>query len=66
MKMPGLNGTQTLHALRQINPHIPVILSSGYSEIETKEAFPGQNNLIFLPKPYNLDELISKVEGLFA
>jgi DNA-binding response OmpR family regulator len=64
MKMPGLSGPDTLRELRQIDPHIPVILSSGYSEDETKRAIADQGPAIFLPKPYNFDELIAKVEEL--
>lgn len=64
MKMPGLSGPDTLRELRQIDPHVPVILSSGYSEDETKRAIADQGPAIFLPKPYNFDELINKVEEL--
>ncbi|MCA9979614.1 MAG: response regulator [Anaerolineales bacterium] len=64
MKMPGLSGPDTLRELRQLDPHIPVILSSGYSEDETKKAIADQGPAIFLPKPYNFEELIAKVEEL--
>lgn len=64
MKMPGLSGPDTLRELRQLDPHIPVILSSGYSEDETKKAIADQGPAIFLPKPYNFEELIAKIEEL--
>ena len=64
MKMPSLSGPDTLRELRQLDPHIPVILSSGYSEDETKKAIADQGPAIFLPKPYNFEELIAKVEEL--
>lgn len=66
MKMPGLSGPETLRQLRQINPHVPVILSSGYSEEETKEAIADQAPAHFLPKPYNFEDLINAVERLLA
>ncbi len=66
MKMPGLSGPETLRQLRQINPHVPIILSSGYSEEETKKAIADQEPAIFLPKPYSFDELIATIEALLA
>lgn len=66
MKMPGLSGSETLRQLRQINPHVPVILSSGYSEEDTKKAIADQEPACFLPKPYNFEDLIKAVENLLA
>lgn len=66
MKMPGLSGPETLRQLRRINAHVPIILSSGYSEEETKKAIADQEPAIFLPKPYNFDELIATVVALLA
>lgn len=62
MRMPGLSGPDTLRELRLIDPEIAVILSSGYSEDETKYAIHGSTNITFLPKPYHFDKLIHVVE----
>jgi two-component system, cell cycle sensor histidine kinase and response regulator CckA len=50
LTMPGMNGWETLAALRQIRQDIPVILCSGYDEArvmaaqrdQRPQAFPGQ------------------------
>lgn len=61
LSMPGMNGIETLRQLREINPHVRVLLISGYSRIEaTRE--PGLQNLAgFMQKPFNADDLLQTV-----
>lgn len=62
--MPGLGGKETFLRLRDINPNIKVLLSSGYSidgevgEI-LKEGVGG-----FVQKPYKYDKLIKKIREM--
>ena len=60
MQMPGLNGLETLQQLRQINPQLPVILSSGYSEGQAHD-WVDYRHTSFLQKPYDLEELIAAI-----
>jgi signal transduction histidine kinase/CheY-like chemotaxis protein len=62
MIMPGMNGRQTFPHLQNINPHLKVILSSGYSEGETVQAFGSQDILIFLQKPYRFEKLATLIQ----
>jgi nitrogen-specific signal transduction histidine kinase/ActR/RegA family two-component response regulator len=55
--MPRMNGLETLTALRQIVPGIPVILASGYSEDQVMEGIHPDRPQAFLAKPYSLQEL---------
>ena len=64
MKMPGLGGIETLHQLREIDPDITVILSSGYSEEEARRSVTDQMPTTFLPKPYTFETLVSKVKEI--
>ena len=43
MTMPVMSGEKTLKLLRAINPDVPVLWSSGFSEIEALERSPGQS-----------------------
>ena len=61
MRMPGLDGTQTLELLREIAPALKVIISSGYSSGEQIARLDGAQEVEFLPKPYLADELIETV-----
>lgn len=64
MKMPGWSGLETLRHLRQHAPHMPVLLSSGYSEEEARRGLEDDRHVDFLPKPYDFDALIAKVEAV--
>ena len=61
MLMPVMSGTETLRQIRELDPHIPVILSSGYNERETRSQLGNHQDVIFLQKPYPIDTLIGKV-----
>jgi two-component system cell cycle sensor histidine kinase/response regulator CckA len=57
LTMPRMSGWETLAALRNLSPDIPVILSSGYDEAQVMaEEHPDRPNA-FLGKPFHLKEL---------
>ena len=62
MIMPGMGGGETFDVLKSINPHIKVILSSGYSidvrPIKMLERGCGG----FIQKPYSMNTLSQKVK----
>ncbi len=66
LSMPGLNGEETFHALRQINAQVPVLLSSGYSQDEVVQRFAGQPAVGFVQKPYEINTLITVVRRCLA
>ena len=55
--MPRMNGWETLLALRQIMPGIPVILASGYSVERVMEEAHSELPQAFLGKPFGLQVL---------
>ncbi|MCP4417367.1 MAG: response regulator [Chloroflexi bacterium] len=61
MSMPGMNGIETLEELRQIDPDVHIILSSGYSQQQIANQVTVNSQVGFLPKPYDLNTLINKV-----
>ncbi len=63
LSMPGMNGWETLAALRLLRPDIPVILSSGYNEAQMTRAEHLERPQAFLPKPYGAMELKTAVEA---
>ncbi len=62
MVMPeGLNGLELARQLRQANPHLKVLISSGYS-VETSQLEAADGNWItYLPKPFELYDLAAEV-----
>ena len=64
MKMPGLDGLETLKKLRERNSEIPVIMMTAYGELDTEERFQQYGVRQFLVKPFDLNDvcfLIKKV-----
>jgi signal transduction histidine kinase/ActR/RegA family two-component response regulator len=58
LTMPGMDGWETLEAIRAIRSDIPVILSSGYNEAQVKEGRRADEMpQAFLSKPYRTDDL---------
>ncbi|MGB3209437.1 MAG: response regulator [Desulforhopalus sp.] len=57
LSMPGMDGWETLTALRKIQPNLPVILSSGYDESEVMHGDHEEMPQAFLHKPYTKDDL---------
>lgn len=52
--MPGMSGIDLLHELRRCYPALPVVLTSGYSDVLAKH---GADGFELLQKPYSVDEL---------
>jgi CheY-like chemotaxis protein len=57
MTMPELSGEETFRELRQLRADVPVILSSGYNEVEATRRFCAKGLAAFLPKPFTPDDL---------
>ena len=62
LTMPHLNGEEALVEMRQINPDVPVILTSGYNEQEISTRFEGQELAGFIQKPFRPTVLLAMVE----
>jgi PAS domain S-box-containing protein len=61
LTMPHMDGREAFLAMRDIDPAVPVILSSGYSESDAARAFIGKGLAGFLQKPYRVDQFIEVV-----
>lgn len=64
--MPGMDGWETLSALRQLAPGIAVILSSGYDQDEVMVGDHSEWPQFFLGKPYDLSELRTAIKQALA
>jgi DNA-binding NtrC family response regulator len=64
MKMPGLDGAQTLPRLLALKPSLRVLLATGYSDQDPLELIAGRSNVMFIQKPFNLQELRDQLIGV--
>ena len=61
VSMPVMDGAETLAALRERAPGLPVLLMSGYSAAETRQRFEQLGAPPILHKPFKLPALLSAV-----
>jgi PAS domain S-box-containing protein len=62
LTMPHMDGISTFKEMKRIRSDIPVILCSGYDELEATRHFAGEGLFGFIQKPFGLNDLQRKVE----
>jgi two-component system nitrogen regulation response regulator GlnG len=62
VRMPGMDGMQVLHELQQQLPDLPVVIMTAHSDLDSAvRAFKG-GAFEYLPKPFDLDEVLAIAE----
>src|SRR5207245_10053120 len=62
--MPIMGGEEAFRNIREIRPDVPVLVASGYSELDARERFGGSVNASFIQKPYTVMQLAEKLTHL--
>lgn len=61
--MPGMDGIDLAHRIRQIYPGLPVALTSGYSHVLSQH---GTHGLDLLHKPYSIEQLAKLLQRIIV
>jgi signal transduction histidine kinase/ActR/RegA family two-component response regulator len=64
MNMPKMTGLHCFEHLKEINPGVRVIVSSGYGDNSDREALRKEGVCAFVQKPYKAAELSAKITEL--
>lgn len=64
--MPGIDGIETYHLLKEANPGVKVLLSSGFRKDQRVESFLTEPNTGFIKKPFSLAHLSDEVRALLG
>ena len=64
LTMPGMDGLETLRRFKTFRGDVPVLLSSGYSEMEARRRFEGQPLAGFIQKPYTAAQLAERLNDV--
>jgi len=64
MTMPGMGGRETFEKLKEMNPGVRAILSTGYSEDERARQMLAMGVKSFVQKPYRIDDLALAVRRI--
>lgn len=62
MIMPGIDGVETYQLLKEVDPDVKVLISSGYRKDERVDAFLEEPFTGFLKKPFSLAHLSDEVK----
>ncbi|MEO5922787.1 MAG: response regulator [Bryobacteraceae bacterium] len=62
LTMPVLSGEETLRHIRSVFPDLPVVLSSGYNELEAIGKLVSEKQTSFIQKPYAASQLARQVK----
>jgi FixJ family two-component response regulator len=62
LTMPRMPGEEALHLLQQVRADVPIVLSSGFSEVEAVKRFRGAGIAGFLQKPYTATTLGRRIK----
>lgn len=61
LKMPKINGIETLKKIREIDKDVPVIILTGYGDVEAAKKAIHYGTMEFLSKPFNVEDIIKIV-----
>lgn len=62
VKMPGMDGLETLRRMRTAYPDLPVIILSGHADMQDAAKGMELGAFFYLLKPANLEDLCHKIE----
>ncbi len=66
IKMPVMNGLETLKELRNLDPDVPVMLMTAYGELEVVEAAKKLGVRHYIIKPFDLHEVRLLVKAMLV
>jgi two-component system, cell cycle sensor histidine kinase and response regulator CckA len=66
LAMPQMGGDELIHAMRAHDPDFPVILMSGFSEVEIAGQFAHESIAGFVQKPFRVEEFDRALERALA
>jgi len=62
VKMPGMDGIQTLREIKKQNPLVEVIMLTGHASVEVAIEGMQLGAFDYLMKPINIDDLLYKIQ----
>ena len=66
IRMPGIDGLDLLSQVHEKYPHIPVIIMTAHSDLDSAVSSYQHGAFEYLPKPFDVDEAVSLVKRAVA
>lgn len=66
LSMPRMDGRGAFKAMKQVNPEVRVVMTSGYGERDVVEMLQDKDLAGFIAKPYQLKDVVALLEKLMG
>jgi len=66
IRMPGVNGLDLLNQIHTQFPHLPVIIMTAHSDLDSAVSSYQRGAFEYLPKPFDVDDAVSLVKRAVA
>ena len=66
IRMPGTDGLQLLEKIQATHPHLPIIIMTAHSDLESAVASYQGGAFEYLPKPFDVDEAVALAKRAMA
>jgi two-component system nitrogen regulation response regulator GlnG len=66
VRMPGINGIDLLKQLKEDHPHLPIIIMTAHSDLESAVSAYEGGAFEYLPKPFDIDEAVAVTRRALA
>ncbi len=66
MRLPGINGIETLKEIKKVRPDLPVIMVTGHSEDQMVENAMKSGSFAYLAKPVDIKKLMEVIDQTLA
>lgn len=66
IRMPGMDGIELLARLQQDAPHIPVVITTAHSDLDSAVTSYEGGAFEYLPKPFDIDEMLEVTQRAMA
>lgn len=66
IRMPGMDGLELLKRIREDHVDLPVIITTAHSDLDSAVASYQQGAFEYLPKPFDIDEVVAVTERALA
>jgi YesN/AraC family two-component response regulator len=64
IKMPRMDGIETMRKLKEINPGLKILVTSGYKSVETAKETIAAGASDYMVKPFDRKEILKAVKKL--
>ena len=66
IRMPGIDGLELLAEINQRHPHLPVIITTAHSDLDSAVASYQGGAFEYLPKPFDVDDAVAMTQRAIA